>query len=159
MAPIGYGMLAMVAGVVVVAVLVGTVGGVINGRLKGELSLGAIVAGGTYFLVVILLESWSFAKIALFGALPLLLTFVVGSITTLFLETRFRLRPVLASLAALGSALFVGTLYLALIKLGWLDLADLGPVRIAGAALSCLIAWSIRKRLRATTLKQDVDSE
>ena len=150
MAPVAYGVLAKIAGIMVVAVLVGVVGGVINGRLKGDLSLGAILAGGTYFLLVILLESASSGKFALFGALPLLVTFVVGSVTTRFFETRFHLRPVLASLAALGCALFAGFVYVMLVRVEWVALTSWGSVWIAGAVLSCLIMLSIWKRWRAT---------
>jgi hypothetical protein len=150
MAPIAYGVLATIAGIIVIAVLVGVVGGVVNGRLKGDISLGAILAGGTYFLVVILLESGSFGKIALFGVLPLLVTFVVGSAATRFFETRFHLRSIFASLAALGSALLAGFVYLMLIRVGWLSLTEWGTVRIAAAVFSCMIIFSIRKRLRAT---------
>jgi len=143
-------MLAMVAGAILVAILIGAVGGAINGRLKGELSLGAILVVGTYFLVVTSLESWSSWKLIFFGMLPLILSFLVGSLTTQFLETHFGLRPVFATLAALGSALLVGFLYLMLITSGWWALADPSTAWIALAALSYLIILSIQKRMRAT---------
>ena len=143
-------MLAMVGGAILVAILIGAVGGAINGRLKGELSLGAILVVGTYFLMVTSLESWSSWKIVFFGMLPLILSFLVGSLTTQFLETRFGVRPVFATLAALGSALLVGFLYLMLITSGWWALADPSTAWIALAALSYLIILSIQKRMRAT---------
>jgi hypothetical protein len=143
-------MLALVAGVIFLAVLVGAGGGAINGRLKGEIALGAIVVGGAYFLAVVCLESRSSGKIAVFGLLPLILTFIVGSSTTQLLETRLGLRPTFAVPAAFGSALLVGFSYLMLIRLGWLALADPSTAWIALAVLSCLIVWSIWKRLRAT---------
>ena len=142
-------MLAKIAGVILLAVLVGAVGGAINGRLKGELSLGAILVMGTYLLAVTSLESWSSWKLSLFGMLPLILTFVVGSVTTQVLEARCGLRPAFATPAALGSALLVGFVYLMLIRLRWLALADLSTAWIALAALSCLMVLSIQKRMRA----------
>lgn len=117
-------MLALVGGAIVIAVLLGAAAGAINGRLKGELSLGAILAVGTYLLLVISLESWSSWRLIFFGAFPLILTFLVASLVTQFLETRFRLRPVFASLAGLGGALLAGFLYLTLISFGWWTLAD-----------------------------------
>jgi len=148
MAPL-LGGVAIVAGAIIVAVLVGAAGGAINGRLKGELSLGAILVVGTYFLVVISLESWSSWKVTLFGMLPLILSFLVGSLTTQFLETRFGLRPVFATLAALGSALLVGFLYLTLIRFGWWVLVDPSTAWIALAALSYLTILSIQRKVRA----------
>lgn len=146
MAPVAYGVLALIAGVMVVAVLVGAAGGVINGRLKGELSLGATLAAGAYVLVVTSLESGSSWKIALFGMLPLILSFLVGSIATRFLETRFGLRPLLASLGALGCALLAGFVYLMPMSFGWWFLADPSTAWLAVAVLLCLVAWSIIRR-------------
>jgi len=139
------GVLAIAAGVMTLAVLVGAVGGAIHGRLKGELSIGAILVMGTFYFVVKALESWSPWSLVLSGMLPLILTFLVGSVTTQLLETRLGLRPVFATLAGLGSALLAGFLYLMGIKLGWWPLADRN--NIALAVLTCLIILSIWKRM------------
>ena len=150
MAPVAYGVLAMIAGVMVVAVVVGAAGGVINGRLQGELSVGAVVVTAAYVLLLMALESRSSWRLAVFGLLPLMLSFLVGSVTTRLLQTRAGLRPVLAMLAALGGALLVGFLYLMLIRGGWLKLTDPGTAWVALAAFSLLIVLSIRKRIRTT---------
>lgn len=149
MAPVGYGMLALIAGVMVVAVLVGAVGGAINGRLKGELSLGAIAVAGAYVLVVAL-ESWSHWNLSLFGMLPLMLTFLAGSWAGRFLETRLGLRPLFAMAAAFGIALLVGFAYMTLVRLGWDALMNPSTSWIALAILALLVVWSIQRRIRAT---------
>jgi predicted small integral membrane protein len=143
------GGLAVVAGAIAIALFVGAVGGAIHGRLRGELSLGALLVLGAYALIVIALESWSSRKIVVFGMLPLMLTFLVSSLTTQLLATRARVRPMIAALAGFGSALFLGFLYLMLIRFDWLPLVDPNTAWVALAALSCLILLSIRKRLRA----------
>jgi len=140
-------MLATVLGAIIVAILIGAVGGAINGRLKGELSLGAILVVGVYFLVVTFLES---SSIALFGMLPLVLIFLFGSLTTHYLEARVGLRPLFSTLAALGSALLAGFLYLMLIRFGSWALADTSTVWIALGILVYLIISSIRKWTRST---------
>lgn len=146
MAPVAYGMLGMVAGVIVLAVFVGAIAGAINGRLGGELSLGAILTVGAYILVVTSVESWSSGKLTVFGMLPLMLCFLAGSLTIQIVESRLGLRPVLAVPAALGTALLAGFSYLMLIRSGWLDLTEPGTAWIALALLSCLIVLSIVKR-------------
>ena len=146
MAPVAYGMLVTIAGVIVLAILVGAAGGAVNGRLKGDLSLGAIVVVGAYAVAVrVLASSW---KLGVFGMLPLMLTFVVGSVTGTVLATRYGLRQVLAIPAALCSALLAGLLYMMLIKLRWLALTELGTAWVALATLCFLLLLSLQKRLR-----------
>jgi len=149
MAPVAYGMLAKIAGIIFLAVLVGAAGGAINGRLKGELSLGVILVAGTYVVAVMSLESWSSWKLSVFGMFPLTLTFLVGSSTHHVLETRVGLRPVFATVTALGTALLAGLVYMMLIRLRWLALVNPSTAWIAVATLSCLIIVSIRTRMRA----------
>ena len=72
---------------------------------------------------------------------------LAGYKTTQLLETRLALRPVFATLAGLGSALFAGFLYLMGIKLGWWPLADRNNTWIALGVLTCLIILSIWKRM------------
>lgn len=138
----------MIAGVMAVAVVVGAAGGVINGRLRGEFSLGAVVVAAAYVLLLMVLESWSTWRFAVFGLLPLMLSFLTGSVTTRLLQTRAGLRPVLAMLAALGGALLVGFSYLMLVRFGWLELTDPGTAWVALTAFSALIVLSIWKRVR-----------
>ena len=147
MAPIAYGVLALIGGAMVVAVLVGAAGGAINGRLKGDLFLGAILVAATYVLLFIAVESFASWKITLFGMFPLILTFVVGSMAGRFLETRFGLRPLFAIPAAFAGALLVGFSYLLMHRIGWLTL-DPATAWIALVMLSCLMILSIRKRVR-----------
>jgi hypothetical protein len=147
MAPVAYGILALIAGVMVVAVVVGATGGVINGRLRGELSLGAVVVAAAYVLLLMVLESRSTWRFAVFGLLPLMLSFLTGSVTTRLLQTA-GLRPVLAMLAALGGALLVGFSYLMLVRFGWLELTDPGTAWVALAAFAALSVLSIWKRMR-----------
>ena len=145
MAPIAYGILALIGGAMFLEVRVGAAGGAIYGRLRGDLFLGAILTTAAYVLLFIALESVSSWKITLFGMFPLMLSFLVGSLTGRFLETR--LRPLFAAPAALAGALLVGFSYLLMHRFGWLSL-DPNTAWIAIAALSCLMILSIRKRMR-----------
>ena len=147
MAPVGYGMLAAVAGAIVLAALIGAVGGAISGRLKADLTLGVVCTTGVYVLVSALDH---LLPLALLGMLPLILTFLVASLTTQYLEDHVGLRPVLATSAALGSAFIVGYLYALPMRFGWWGLADAQTAWIAGAALACLIFLSMRKRMTTT---------
>jgi hypothetical protein len=140
--------MATVGAAVFVAILVGAIGGAINGRLKGDLCLGALSVVGTYLLVFAVLEGlW---VVPFSGMLPLILTFLFGSLVASYLETRVRLRPVSATFVALCTALFVGFLYLMLIRFGSWAFADPRTAWIALGALLCLIIVSIQKRVRAT---------
>jgi hypothetical protein len=147
MAPVGYGMLAAVAGAIVLAALIGAVGGAISGRLKADLTLGVVCTTGVYVLVSALDH---LLPLSLLGMLPLILTFLVASLTTHYLEQRMALRPVLATSAALGSAFIVGYLYALPMRFGWWGLADVKTAWIGGTALVCLIIFSIRKRMLTT---------
>lgn len=146
MAPIAYGFLALVAGVIVVAVVVGAAGGAINGRLRGVAPVGALATAGVYVLVVIGSESVSAWKITVFGLLPLVLTFSAGSYATRLFEAHLGLRSAFAALAGLGSALLVGLLYVVLIRIEWIGLLDPRTAWIALAVFVCLIVDSIWKR-------------
>ena len=142
------GGLAIVAGAIAVAVVVGAAGGAIHGRLKGDLSVGAILTLAAYALVVIALESWSARKIIVLGMFPLMLTFLPGSLATRFLESRCGLRPMMAALAGLCVALLVGLAYLMLIRFNYRPLVDPGTAWIALAAISLLVLSSVWKRMR-----------
>jgi hypothetical protein len=142
-------MLVLIGGAMAVAVFVGAAGGAINGRLKGELPLGAIVVAGAYVLLVATLESWSDWKLALFGMLPLMLSFLAGSLSGRFLETRLGVRPRFAMVVSFGGALLVGFAYLMLVRLGWDALMEPGTAWIALAILSLLVVWSVQRRMFA----------
>ena len=146
MAPIAYGVLALIGGAMFLAVLVGAAGGAIYGRFKGDLFLGAMLIAATYVLLFFLVESVSAWKITLFGMFPLMLSFVVGSLMGRFLETRLGLRPLFAAPAAFAGALLVGFSYLLLHRIGWLTL-DPSTAWIALGILSCLMILSIRSVL------------
>jgi hypothetical protein len=147
MAPVAYGVLATIAGVIVVAILVGAMGGAVTGRLKGDLFVGAAVTAVVHYVVVVAMESsWSAGKIAVFGLLPLVVTFVIGAVSTRFFLTR--VRPALAGVLGLGMALLVGALYLTLIKLEWVPLATLDAAWIAAGVVAVLMASSVRRRVR-----------
>lgn len=81
--------------------------------------------------------------------LPLMLTFLAGSLAGRFLETRLGVRPPFAMVAAFGSALLVGLAYLMLVRLGWGALIDPGTAWIALAILSFLVVWSAQRRMLA----------
>ncbi len=140
-------MLAAVGGAIVLAAFIGAVGGAISGRLKADLPLGVVSTMGVYVLVSALDH---LSPLALLGLLPLILTFLVGSLTTQYLEDHVGLRPVFATSAALGSAFIVGYLYALPMRFGWWGLADVNTAWIGGAALVCLIIFSIRKRMLTT---------
>jgi hypothetical protein len=153
MAPVAYGVLATIAAVIVVAVLVGAVGGAVTGRLKGDLVLGAAVTAVLHFVIVVAMESsWSRGKIAVFGLLPLMLTFVIGSVTTRFLLTR--VRPVLAGVFGVGIALLAGVLYLTLIKMEWMPLAAPNTAWVAAGIFAVLAALSVRRRVRTLHIEK-----
>jgi hypothetical protein len=147
MAPIAYGILSLIGGAMVLAVLVGAAGGAIYGRLRGDLFLGAILVAVAYVLLFLLVESVSAWKITLFGMFPLMLSFLVGSLTGRFLDTRLGLRPLLAGPAAFFGALLVGFSYLLMHRFGWLTLNP-ATAWIALAMVLGLMILSIRKRMR-----------
>jgi hypothetical protein len=140
-------MLAAVGGAIVLAAFIGAVGGAISGRLKADPALGAISTMGVYFLVSAVDH---LSSLALLGMLPLILTFAVASLTTHYLDQRMALRPVFATSAALGSAFIVGYVYALPMRFGWWGLADVTAAWIGGAALVCLIIFSIRRRMLTT---------
>jgi len=147
MAPVGYGMLAAVAGAIVLAAFIGAVGGAISGRLKADLTLGVVCTMGVYVLVSALDH---LLPLALLGMLPLILTFLVGSLTTQYLEDHVGLRPVIATSVALASGLLAGCLYALPMRFGWWGLADGQTAWLAVVVLACLIILSIRKRMLTT---------
>ena len=131
---------------ILVAILVGAIGGTINGRLKGDLLVGALSVLGTYLLALAVTgDLWLMP----FGAmLPLILTFLLGSLVVRHLETHVHLRPLFSTLGALGTALFAGFLYLMLIRFGSWAWADPSTAWIALGVLLYLIILSIQKRVR-----------
>jgi hypothetical protein len=147
MAPVAYGIMATVGAAILVAILVGAIGGTINGRLKGDLFLGALSVLGTYLVALAVMgDLW---LVPLAAMLPLILTFLFGSLVARYLETRAHLRPLFATLGALGTALFAGFLYLMLIRFGSWAWADPRTAWIALGILLYLIILSIQKRVRA----------
>ena len=153
MAPVAFGVLATIATVIVVAILVGAVGGAVTGRLRGDLVLGAAVSAVVHFVIVAAIKSsWSSGKIAVFGLLPLMITFVIASVATRFFLTR--VRPVLAVLFGMGIALLAGGLYLTLIKLEWVPLAAPRTAWGAASIFAVLMALSLRRRLRTLHIEK-----
>jgi uncharacterized PurR-regulated membrane protein YhhQ (DUF165 family) len=112
MAPVAFGVLAMIAGVVVVAVFIGAISGPILWKLNFRLIPSAVSVVVLYLLLIVLLDRPAMGFAAYFGVLPALLTFFIGNLTARFLARRKRLRSVWIGLIALGTASIFGVLYL-----------------------------------------------
>jgi hypothetical protein len=84
------------------------------------------------------------------GMLPLVMVFLLASMTARFFRARLGLHPVLAGLAASGIALAAGLSYLMLVKLGSWTFAHPNGYWIALAILALILIASIQKRMRAS---------
>ena len=149
MEPIGYGVLITVAGIVAVGLFVGALGGVITGRLRADVFFGAVVTALAHVIAVMLIEKDSSGKIALFGLLPLAVTFVIGLVTTTILDSRYPSRQILVSVIALASALFAGFLYMMLVRMEAIPMLTPDTAWVAAGVFVCLMLWSTYKRLSA----------
>ncbi|MGH7725701.1 MAG: hypothetical protein ACREOU_09750 [Candidatus Eiseniibacteriota bacterium] len=142
-APFVYGFMVLVATAMTVAVVLGAIAGTITGMRRIDLSVGALTALGLYLLSAVLL---GFRLGAASGILPLILTFLAGSLVGRSLERLQHLHWIWRTLTALGSALVVGFLYLLPIRLGawWLAYPRLSWIGVA--VLGYLIFLSLRRR-------------
>jgi hypothetical protein len=116
MAAVASGIMAMIGAVAVLAVIVGAVTGSLFWKAKRGLALGGLSVVGVYLLAVLAFLKISWLGAVLFGATPLILTFLVSYLAARLLKVRANLRPIWATLAALSAALIVGFFYLLLLK-------------------------------------------
>ena len=132
----------MVATAATAAVIVGAIGGAIVWRGGNRLTLGGLSAVAVYFLAATDFLGFAFLTLAVIFGIPILvLSFLISYLTARHLKSRTSLRLMWATLAAVGSALTVGFLYLLLFRLSlW------APVWIALGADACLILLAIRSR-------------
>lgn len=140
---IAVGFKVLVASVVVTAVIVGAMSGAVFWRAKNGLVLGSLSALGVYFLAVAIdLDLLPWGKLTLvFGVPPLIMTFLMSYLTARHLKARSKLRPLWASLAALGGTLIVGFSYGFLFRIGFE-----APIWTALGADAGLILLTIRNR-------------
>ena len=136
MGAIAAGVIAMIGTAIMLAVITGGVGGVINGRLRGNLLLGIVLVGLVYVCASFLIGFW---PVAIVGSLPLVLTFILSSITVKYLEENKELHPVLSIITGLGIPLVIGASCI------WLVRTRLFPFEsspwIAAGIFSCLVLY------------------
>jgi hypothetical protein len=133
----------MIAALVVMAVMVGAVGGAIAWAVGAGLLWGGILTVGAFLAATVLVESYSLKAATLLGLPLLVLAFLIAWLTARYLEARAKFRRIAAALLALGAALVVGFLCL---LLGRIEL--LAPVWVAASADGCLIAALLITELR-----------
>jgi hypothetical protein len=108
--------MAMIGAVACLAVIVGAVTGSLSWKAKRGLALGGPAVVCVYLLAVVAFLEISWLGAVLFGATPLILTFLVSYLAARHLKVRANMRPIWATLAALGAALIVGLFYLLLFR-------------------------------------------
>jgi hypothetical protein len=143
MAPVAYGALTWIAGMVTISVFVGAVIGTLSWRLKYGL------AWGIFGVIAYLASSplWFDAaplKAAALNAAPMLMTFLAACLMARALHAHNK-RAVWATMAALGGGLVLGAVYMLLFSHMLLVNAS-GPTWIALAADVCLGIVAIRQR-------------
>lgn len=145
MEPIAAAAMMSILSTLALALLLGSLGGVITAALKGDLALGAIATEGLYLVASPPLVP----LVAPVGSLPLVVTFLVGSLTTRWLRTRFGLHLALAALAGLVAAIGAGMLYALPIRFDSWAPVDEMTFWIALGIILGLVVLSIRRRRRA----------
>ena len=143
MAPVAFGVLAMIAGMAAISVMVGVFIGVVFWRVKYGLAWG-ILCIVVYMLVAPGLCDARLTLFARLNAAPMFMTFLCSYLIARFLHARNR-SALWATLAALGCGLVVGVMYMFLFRVFlWVSLWY--PVLIALVADGCLTMLAIRKR-------------
>lgn len=140
MEPVAYGIMAMIGGATVLAIILGAASGSTTWQTKRGLTLGLPTVVGVYLLAGVALINFSWLGVALFGIAPLVLTFLFSCLTARYLNVRANLRPIWSALIALIVTSIVGGIYILLLRFNlWVALW-------MGAGLDVLlILFTIRK--------------
>ncbi len=150
MAPLAYGALASIAGMVVISTIVGVLIGAVVWRLKHGLAWGFLCV-----VAYLLLTPPAFdapLKAAMFNAPPLILTFLSAYLTGCRLRMRGK-TVVTATMVVIASGLLVGLVFLLLFRaLIWIDL--LASSWIALVVDVFLATLAIRQRKFAQPISQ-----
>lgn len=115
MGAVAVGVIAMIGAAITFAVIIGGVGGIVVGRVKGNLILGTVIVGVVYVLSAYYLDLWLVVKA---GFLPLIVTFLFSSVTVKYLEESKQVRPVLSVTTGLGITIVLYALCLLLARDG-----------------------------------------
>lgn len=147
MAPVAFGALAWIAGMVVISVFTGAVIGAAVWRLKSGLIWGAACVA-VYLLVAPKLCDAALVPFARLNASPLILTFLSSYLAARRLRARGRKSAVWVTVAGFGCGLAVALLYMILFRALFMT-NPWRPVLIAFAADVCLVLLAIRTKLFA----------
>lgn len=143
MGVVAAGFMNLVVTTVLVAFIMGAMGGVIAWRVRRSLVLGGVFAAASYLLVALVyLGVPSLALLAvLYGIPSLALTFLISFLTARQLEVRANMHPIWATLSAFGCALMAGCLTVVLFRFSYW-----APVWVVLGTDACLILFVIRNR-------------
>ena len=117
MAPVAYGALAFIAGMVVISVVVGVLIGALVGRLKHGILWGSLLVAA-YLLVAPPLDDTSPLRFQALNAPATIMTFLSTYLATRHLRIR---RAWLAMIAGFGCGLVVAAAYMALFRVLLMD--------------------------------------
>lgn len=101
----------MMGAAIMLALIMGGIGGVINGKYRVNLLIGLVAIVGMYLCVSYFLGLFLVVTV---GVLPLTLAFVSSSITVQYSVSRYHLNSVLSILVGLGAAIATGVLFILL---------------------------------------------
>jgi hypothetical protein len=146
MAPVAAAVFATMAAAAFLGVVVGAVAGIVVWRLRWGLLAGVLAVVGIYALLAIALLGAFWVKLVLFFGIPPLLQALLLSWTIARqLETLTSLRPIWATLVALGCSLAIGMVCL---LTGRLNLY--APMWLAVGIVACLILLAVWQRKPAS---------
>ena len=101
----------MMGTAIMLALIIGGIGGVINGKYRVNLLVGLMAIVGLYFCVSYFL---GFFLVVTVGLLPLTLSFLSSSITVQYSLSKYHLNSVLSILTGLGVSIAIGALFILL---------------------------------------------
>lgn len=144
MEPIIAGFMIMMGTAIMLALIVGGIGGVINGKYRVNLLVGILAIVGLYICLSYFL---GFFPVVTVGLLPLSLTFLSSSITVQYLEKKYSLSPAWSIPAGLGVSIAIGVVFV-LLGRAWLYPFEYYLWVTAGIILS-VICFCLFKKLSA----------
>ena len=136
MGAVAPGVIVMIGTAIMLAVIIGGIGGVINGRFKRNLLLGTVILGFTYVSSAYLIGFW---PVVMAGFLPLILTFILSSTAVNYLKENKKLHPILSISAGLGVAIVIGASYIWLVRTGLFPFKS--SVWLAAGIFGCLVIY------------------
>lgn len=111
MGPAVSGFMIMMGTAIMLALIMGSIGGIINGKYRVNLLAGIMAIVGLYVCVSYFL---GFFLVVTVGLPPLFLTFLSSSIMVQYLEKKYGLSPIWSILAGLGVSIAIGILFILL---------------------------------------------